>query len=114
MVRSLEVAELEEWLRQDTVGSCFVYESAPGTAGHEGDSRERAHALFVRVLARLTLGLGLTPTYPAPAAGDRRVSLGLAGGLVAVWDFDYYQLSISVTDRGSDDCIVVIARHANR
>jgi hypothetical protein len=63
------------------------------------------------VLARVVLLLGLTPTFPAPGASDWREPLGLGGGLVAVWNFDYYQLSVSVCDHGPEDCVVVLDRH---
>jgi hypothetical protein len=113
-MKSLALSDLNEWLRHGSAGAHFVYETAAETGDSPAvwrDARERAHALFVRVLARVVLALGLTPTFPAPAASDWRKSLGLSGGLVAVWNFDYSQLSVSVCDNGPEDCIVVVARH---
>jgi hypothetical protein len=60
--------------------------------------------------ARLVREFG-GPDFPAEAGHDWRETLGLPPVLVAVWDFDYYQLSLRVESRSGEDRVVVLAKH---
>jgi hypothetical protein len=113
-MKSLPLDGLETWLQSDEAGEVFLYQPTLHTSEppvHWGDGRERAYALVVTAFARMVLWLGLAPTFPAWFGSDWREALGLHSLLVAVWNYDYYQLSLRVTERGRDDCMVVAARH---
>src|SRR5262245_40328950 len=113
-MKSLPASDLVAWLRSGEPGEFFIYDTAEPSAEQPpqwANARERAYAYFLRLFAQLVLEQGLTPTFPSPSASDWRKPLGLNELLVAVWNYDYYQLSVRVVDRGPDDCMVVVARH---
>jgi hypothetical protein len=114
-VEVIAVESIGDWIRgrqHPGRSEALVHSAASaGTAGIRWrDSQDRAVALFLMVFARFVRDFG-GPDFPSEAGCDWRAVLGLTSGLVAVWDFDYYQLSLRVEARGSDDCTVVLAKH---
>lgn len=105
-MRAIAVEDIGEWLRgQHPPGrsEVWLYTGAIG-AVHDRDAE-----LFLTVFARLVTDFG-TPDFP-PGGPDWPGALGLPPGWVAVWDFDYYQLSIRADSAANQEGGVVLAVH---
>jgi hypothetical protein len=117
-MKAISTDEIDEWLRKGSghgLREVLLYQASlpaewPGIV--LADSEERANALFLQVFADLVLKFGV-PVYPRAAAQNWRQTLGLSSRLVAVWNFDYYQLSLRVLATSEDDATVVLARHSS-
>lgn len=112
---AIAVEDIGDWVRgqqRPSRSEALVYSTAaPNTGGIRWrDGRDRAVALFLTVFARFVRDFG-GPDFPSEDGCDWRATLGLASELVAVWDFDYYQLSLRVESQSREDSIVVLATH---
>ena len=74
------------------------------------DAQEEANAVFLMIFAWVVSTSG-EPDFPASHGTDWRAVLSLKSPLMAVWDFDYYQLSLRVACEDDPDRVVILAKH---
>lgn len=67
----------------------------------EATPKERFQAISAEITARSG-----PPDFPEDPTFDWSTQLGLEGETIAVWDFDYYQLSLRIKDDA-----VLLQRH---
>ena len=75
-----------------------------------GDAGDSPSALFLMAFSRLILELG-EQDYPGEETNWPK-ELGLDVELFALWNFDYYQLSLRLHDDGSRE-LVVLRKYEN-
>jgi hypothetical protein len=68
-----------------------------------------ATKVFLTVFAKL-LGRFELPDYPCASNFDWRAALGFEAKLAAVWDLDYYRVSLRIERVDDIDC-AVLAKH---
>ena len=71
------------------------------------DDNDSKWLSFLHAYAKLVSQFG-EPEFPLNCEKDWRTALGFANDLAAIWDFDYYQISLRV--RVSDGA-VLFAKH---
>ena len=114
-MEEIAVKEIDDWVRVGTLPGRHEAVLHSATSPEAGgmcwnDAVERAFALFLQVFAQFVQRFG-EPDFPAESGFDWREFLGLRSDLLAVWDFDYYQLSLRVTCQSRQDSDVVLAKH---
>jgi hypothetical protein len=85
--------------------ACLVPPGVVAADGAASLARARASELFVLALFRLF------EAFRGPDEPRENAEQASNAGLHAMWDFDYYQVSLSVRDDGADSASVVVAVH---
>lgn len=116
-MQAIAIAGIGDWIRRQDGSErheAMLYGTVPYEASENRwrDARDRATALFLMVFAHFVRDFG-EPDFPAESGCDWRKVLGLRTELVAVWDFDYYQISLRVESQSSEDSFVVLTVHHN-
>jgi len=99
-VDAIAIEDVADWMRFKRRGRSEVTLRADRPLLH-GE-------MFLEAIDRLTDDFG-EPDFPPEGAIDWRQVLGLRSDLVAVWDFDYYQVSLRV--ESGNEGVVVLATH---
>jgi hypothetical protein len=111
-METVDLREIDNWLRSTKTGEAVLHEPAVSTCGEVtewANPQDRADALFLTAFSQLISSFG-EPDSPALCSTDWRRELQASPSLQAVWDFDYYRVSLRVATQGKNGSVVVLAK----
>ena len=110
-LNAILIDDIDEWIKRDTdspLTEVTIY-GAPLIPSSLRGTHDSAVCTFLFVFAQF-VQLFDPPDFPGGAKCDWRDLLDIKDDIVAIWNFDYYQLSLRVAESEAD-VTVVLSQH---